>query len=292
MSVRSREASAARSAWQARMPAPPAWRTAAPAPPGILSGFTLIELLVVLAVIALLMAILLPSATRARREAQAVRCAANQHQLALALHMYASEHRGRTMPLAYFDDWPVQYWWGLDTPEGIDHTRGLLWPYMQSDLRQEGVFECPSQPVGTYDQLQGSARQVSSTYGYNGYFLAPTSTPGWAYTIGHRPWQNLDTLADPARTFAFADTMISLSGRLRNCALLDPPQLYDGYGGWNDNPSPTTSFRHTAQTMAVFVDGHVGRKGLEGGRWVDLSARIGSVTRENDPYYVPDWRDW
>ncbi len=58
------------------------------------SAFTLIELLVVVAIIALLISILLPSLSRAREQAKAVKCRANLHQMGLCLTMYLDEHRG------------------------------------------------------------------------------------------------------------------------------------------------------------------------------------------------------
>src|SRR5688572_4596810 len=68
------------------------------APHGGRRGFTLVELLVVVGVIALLIAILLPTLNRAREAADSVKCLSNLRQLALANSMYVTQWNGWAVP--------------------------------------------------------------------------------------------------------------------------------------------------------------------------------------------------
>lgn len=260
-------------------------------------AFSLTELLISIAILALLMGLLVPGLRAARAQARRTICAARLAQFARALHMYAAESGGRAMPLAYvrsplIRNGPERFWWGANYDDRVDHTQGFVWPYLGSNLKTNSVFECPNQPWGSYNP-QGRAAAITSTYGYNGYYLAPPHSSGWLWTIGHRPWQNLDTIRLPQRVFAFADTLLDLNGpRPRNTALLDPPWLYSGNHRWRRNDSPTTAFRHEGRVNVALADGHVETFTPRDGRVTSPAFHIGSVGESNDPHYVPDWRKW
>lgn len=66
----------------------------------VLRGFTIIELLTVVAILSLLMAILLPSLSRAREQGRRVVCLANARHLTLGLNSYRTEDAARHFPAA------------------------------------------------------------------------------------------------------------------------------------------------------------------------------------------------
>src|SRR3954470_9946522 len=63
-----------------------------------LRAFTLVELLVVIGIIAVLVALLLPSLNRAREQAKATQCLSNMRQLGVGLQSYLIESKNMIPP--------------------------------------------------------------------------------------------------------------------------------------------------------------------------------------------------
>jgi len=260
------------------------------------AAFSLVEVLVSISVVALLTSVLMPSLGRARSQARSVTCMGRVRQLSLAFHAYAHDHDDYALPTRIN---VRTFWWGRLNPDGVDHTAGLMWPYLAGELRAQGVYECPAQTYGSYG-LQGKPssepddpKWITSTYGYNGYFLSPPHS-GWS-GIGHRPWQRVSSIRGADLVLTFADTLLSwdLTGKrldVSNTAMLDPPYLFSGKT-WRKNPSPTTCFRHLDRAAAAFADGHCGTLVPEA-PYVHKLARTGSAGTSNAPYYVPDYLEW
>ncbi len=138
-------------------------------------GFTLIELLVVISIVALLMAILLPTLQRVRKQAKAVVCQSRLRELGLQSAIYIQENSGSTRA-ASSGGWWLPYW----------HTKMRLDP---------GLVLCPSAPTplagpcvlwGDAFHAYGMGRLISqglleesnmsgyASYGWNGWLESET----------------------------------------------------------------------------------------------------------------------
>ena len=148
-------------------------------------AFTLIELLVVISIIALLMAILLPSLGKAREQARRATCMANLRSIGQGIYLYAHDNDGRLVPGDWRVSWDVwgqvaEYPRGCRMPPVAESREVNLGHLIRSGIlpmpgSKDHVLFCPSSktPDGKHcyeDFVQGwgsIARVATTGYMYN-----------------------------------------------------------------------------------------------------------------------------
>jgi prepilin-type N-terminal cleavage/methylation domain-containing protein/prepilin-type processing-associated H-X9-DG protein len=160
-------------------------------------AFTLVELLVVIGIIALLIAILLPALTEARKQARTVKCAAHLREIGRAFLMYAHDNNGY-YPVASWqrNSGPVQY--ELDGVLADTHIWNVfLAPY--ATTTRQGLTS------GTDPDLATAARR-SVFWGcpeWEGYRTTATGgydRTGIGYGMNPHPIFDIDTPTNPSGT--------------------------------------------------------------------------------------------
>jgi prepilin-type N-terminal cleavage/methylation domain-containing protein len=155
-------------------------------------GFTLIELLVVVAIIAVLVAILLPAMASARSTAIQLSCAGRMKQMGLAMQMYLNEHQETFAPYRYDTATVAGLYWG-----------DLMKPYLNDANPNEGLdgspcgdaFFCPTMgPAWEQYGLKRSTKYMG--FAYNDFGLGGSM---WGNSV------RLGQIQSPDRILCFAE---------------------------------------------------------------------------------------
>jgi len=246
------------------------------------SGFTLIELLVVISIIAMLIAILLPTISRARTSAQRTICLSNHRQLTSLILMYAEQHRG------IFPPWHYNTVVDINTPGlGSGHvgwaTRltyvGLLSKAQNPAYTQNDLRYCPTL------MNNGSIRPIVAYSGRNStdngfaHYAPDINVTGYSMTgnvVGAMVTRKLHEFKSPSRLISLADSRVSVN---------DPNKLVttEGMDMWNalnravagaldsgvnsiTGADRIVGWRHDQGTNMSFFDGHVEMR-----NWIETS---------------------
>lgn len=145
------------------------------------SGFTLIELLVVVAIIALLIAILLPSLSKARENARTVVCGTHMRAIAMAHLMYAEDNHGRLCIGSVQTGnnyYPNGWFWATQLVQQnyIGAANNVAPAGGQIGAVPRGIFYCPDGTVAATSTL-GTEDYPRSLYNYS-YGFNGTTNPG------------------------------------------------------------------------------------------------------------------
>jgi len=250
-------------------------------------GFTLIELLVVVAIIALLVSMLLPSLTRARMQAERVKCASNLRQVGVAVNLYAVQYN--EYPLAYLpvkvnqivDGDPIRGNWFTF------YGQGHYW----TQLLKEGRYisgpavGCPADSPGyVFEGWHAGDDQLDNHYYYAGTLSGGASvyetTPGnfllienqkqqwWPAGSGYQPQansimpdSNVRKATKGVRSLAICPTLMITPWGTQGGIFREPHGRQEANTWWFGAAATTTS---AYDRNMLYNDGHVESRRIPG----------------------------
>jgi len=107
-------------------------------------AFTLIELMVVIAIIALLVALLVPALSRAKESGRRTACASNIRQLNVAMAIYIGDNEGSFPLVTVSNQWPAQLY------RGYENLDVLVCPTDPSHREEVGYGARPDEAPRSY----------------------------------------------------------------------------------------------------------------------------------------------
>jgi prepilin-type N-terminal cleavage/methylation domain-containing protein/prepilin-type processing-associated H-X9-DG protein len=224
-------------------------------------AFTLLEIVIVVAVLALLMAILLPSLGVARRQARAIQCLANVRQLNTAFGAYRAAHDGQS--LVY--NLGRQLW----VRELKRHFDAIDQARFCPDATDPSIRPGGLDPYGTATTSWGPATgtiaqgwmgSAAGSYAFNGWLYR--QGPGLSlYSTNPREFvQPMSERIDQSETPTFSDgAWIDAWPLPANSVPTDLDNPLYGTGPSNGNMGRVCLNRHDKRMSVSFLDGSARR---------------------------------
>ena len=233
-------------------------------------AFTLIELLVVISVIALLLAILMPSLQKARRMGQAVVCRSHLKQWGQIFHLYASDNENRVPQSIAGGGLSAQdTYWIVATLPYYSEKKIRLCPSTKVvrdvpvNRSHGGTLACwgPFDPA-TPDNWWADFDMGS--YGINEWCSAPP--PGaasfWGFPSAYA-WRTIDARGASGVPLFMDCVYIDIFPEDHNTPLGNEPPLYEWSNSWGDWQSEAMRLacidRHDGAIHSAFLDGSAAR---------------------------------
>jgi prepilin-type N-terminal cleavage/methylation domain-containing protein len=221
-------------------------------------AFTLIELLVVIAIIALLMSILMPSLSLARKQARSAGCKMNLHNWGLIWSMYCDDNDGR-FPLPTDLGWQ-RGTWIIALRNGWDTKSDILRCPSALKRRPDGADWGGSQ----WSYIQGTGDSGNSTDLTEREEICSYGANNWLYdfksgvtAIQSRPteynWRTKN-IKQGYLAPVFADTMWRGGGPYEYGTRGDPPQTDSQWLGYDREMMHFCIDRHNGFVNHLFMD--------------------------------------
>ncbi|MHC4444349.1 MAG: type II secretion system protein [Planctomycetota bacterium] len=229
-------------------------------------GFTLIELLVVVAIIALLMAILLPSFRKAKLQSRDVVCRAYLKQWGTIWAMYCQTNKNSFSEGMVDDAGWHRGEWVICLRRQYDTRSDILRCPMAMERRPDGKewggpFNTYYMPLGGSGSKGG---EEEPSYGANNWIYNPHPS---RKDIQGRPakynWRKTTDIKRPNQVPVFADTMWRGGGPSESGRRGDPPYFNGQWTGYDYEMKHFCIDRHNGRVNFLFMDWTVRRVGLK-----------------------------